>query len=81
MQENQSLLKALEDAGIDVIYDCQKGECSLCQGNILSYTGSIDYREFFFSEKQKQLNNKICACESQVANGDLVIDTSYRGGN
>ncbi|MET3126900.1 vanillate O-demethylase ferredoxin subunit [Arcicella rosea] len=77
--ENQSMLKALEEAGIDVMYDCQKGECGLCQVNILECTGAIDHRDFFFSEKQKQQNKKMCACVSRVANGDLVIDTSYRG--
>jgi ferredoxin-NADP reductase len=79
--ENQSLLKALEQAGIEVMYDCQKGECGLCQVNILECTGAIDHRDFFFSEKQKQQNNKMCACVSRVANGNLVIDTSYRGVN
>ncbi len=77
--ENQSLLKALEHAGIEVMYDCQKGECGLCQVNILECTGAIDHRDFFFSEKQKQQNNKMCACVSRVANGDLVIDNSFRG--
>jgi ferredoxin-NADP reductase len=77
--ENQSLLNALKSAGVEVMYDCQKGECGLCQINILDCTGMIDHRDFFFSEAQKSENKKMCACVSRVANGDLVIDTAYRG--
>lgn len=77
--ENQSILKALEEAGIEIMYDCKKGECGLCQVDVLTCSGAIDHRDFFFSETQKQANKKMCTCVSRVANGNLVIDTSYRG--
>jgi len=76
--ENQSLLKALDEANIDVMYDCQKGECGLCQVEILEHSGAIDHRDFFFSETEKSKNTKLCACVSRVVNGNLVIDTAYR---
>ena len=78
VSQNQSLLKALEEANIEVMYDCMKGECGLCQVEILEHTGSIDHRDFFFSENEKSQNNKLCACVSRVVNGDIVIDTAYR---
>ena len=31
----QSMLDALEDAGVDVMWDCRKGECGLCQVEVL----------------------------------------------
>ncbi|MFK8163935.1 MAG: PDR/VanB family oxidoreductase [Lewinella sp.] len=77
--KNQSLLQVLRSAGIDVMYDCQKGECGLCQVDIVEYTGDIDHRDCFFSEAEKGENKKMCACISRVANGSLVIDTAYRG--
>ena len=76
---NQTLLRTLEAAGIEVMYDCKKGECGLCQVDIVACTGDVDHRDFFFSEEEKGENKKMCACVSRVANGDLVIDTSYRG--
>lgn len=75
----QTLLQVLSAAGIDVMYDCQKGECGLCQVDILEYTGDIDHRDCFFSKNEKAENKKMCACISRVANGNLVIDTAYRG--
>lgn len=77
--KHQTLLKVLTAAGIDVMYDCQKGECGLCQVNILEYSGDIDHRDCFFSQSEKEENKKMCACISRVANGHLVIDTAYRG--
>jgi vanillate O-demethylase ferredoxin subunit len=79
VQENETLLHALEAADIDVMYDCKKGECGLCQVDILEHSGDIDHRDFFFSEDEKGENKKMCACVSRVANGNITIDTAYRG--
>lgn len=74
---NKSLLDALDDAGIDVIYDCRKGECGLCAMSILSVSGEVDHRDVFFSDQQKQENHKLCACVSRVV-GTVVLDSDYR---
>lgn len=79
VKANQTLLAVLEEAGIEVMYDCKKGECGLCQVDVLEYSGDIDHRDFFFSDGEKGENKKICACVSRVANGSISIDTGYRG--
>lgn len=76
--ENQTLLQVLEENNLEIMYDCKKGECGLCQVDILEYTGDIDHRDLFFSEEEKSKNLKMCACVSRVANGHVVIDTAYR---
>ena len=79
VKKNKTILQALEEAQVEVMYDCKKGECGLCQVDVLEYSGDIDHRDFFFSESEKGENNKLCACVSRVANGHIVIDTAYRG--
>lgn len=79
VNKNQTILQALQAAKIEVMYDCKKGECGLCQVDILEYSGDIDHRDFFFSETEKGENHKMCACVSRVANGKITIDTGYRG--
>lgn len=79
VKKNQTILQSLQEAQIDVMSDCKKGECGLCQVDILEYSGDIDHRDFFFSEAEKGENNKLCACVSRVANGNITIDTAYRG--
>ena len=79
VKPNQTMLDALALAGIDVMSDCQIGECGLCVVDVLSFSGIVDHRDVFFSDQQKAKNKKMCACVSRIASGDVVIDTAYRG--
>ena len=47
------MLEALEDAGVDMMFDCRKGECGLCEVRILELDGAIDHRDVFYSERQQ----------------------------
>jgi vanillate O-demethylase ferredoxin subunit len=47
--------------------------------DIMECTGKIDHRDMFFSDEQKADNRKLCACVSRVVDGNVVIDTAYRG--
>lgn len=64
---DRSMLEALEDAGADMMYDCRKGECGLCEVRILHVEGAIDHRDVFYSERQQRAAEKICCCVSRVA--------------
>ena len=75
----QSMLDALEAAGVGVVADCRRGECGLCAVNVLACTGDIDHRDVFFTPEQHAQNTKICVCVSRVAGGDITIDAAYRG--
>jgi ferredoxin-NADP reductase len=65
-----SLLDALEDAGVEVMSDCRKGECGLCAVRVLGCDGQIDHRDVFLSDEQKEQDTSLCACVSRVAAGD-----------
>jgi ferredoxin-NADP reductase len=75
---NQTMLSALEAAGVDVISDCRRGECGLCAVTVLEATGIIDHRDVFFSEAEHQANDKLCTCVSRVVGGTITIDTGDR---
>ena len=62
----QSMLEALEAAGADMLYDCRKGECGLCEVRVLGLTGDIDHRDVFYSERQRNAREKLCCCVSRV---------------
>ena len=79
VKEQQTLLQAIEEQGIEMMHDCLKGECGLCMVDIQKYTGDIDHRDVFLSEHEKGENQKLCTCVSRVANGELNIDVPYRG--
>ena len=63
---DQTMLEALEGAGVDMIFDCRRGECGLCALPILEVDGEVDHRDVFFSEAEKAANAKLCTCVSRV---------------
>ena len=75
---DQTMLEALESAGIDMIFDCRKGECGLCALSILETDGIVDHRDVFFSEEEKATNTKLCTCVSRVISGSITVDTADR---
>ncbi|HJS84159.1 MAG TPA: PDR/VanB family oxidoreductase [Acetobacteraceae bacterium] len=77
---NQTILEALEAAGIEMIYDCRRGECGLCALDILDVQGVVDHRDVFFSDEEKASNRKLCTCVSRVAGGSITLDTADRPG-
>jgi ferredoxin len=71
------MLDALESAGVDMIFDCRKGECGLCALPILELEGIVDHRDVFFSDEEKAANTKLCTCVSRVI-GSITVDTPDR---
>ncbi|WP_125098624.1 PDR/VanB family oxidoreductase [Leucobacter chromiireducens] len=70
VQPNESMLEALERAGVDMMFDCRRGECGLCEVRILDLDGRVDHRDVFYSERQKAPNSKMCGCVSRVIAGE-----------
>ncbi|MDB5568926.1 MAG: oxidoreductase [Hyphomicrobiales bacterium] len=74
---DRSMLDVLEEAGVEVMFDCKRGECGLCAVDVVSAEGAIDHRDVFLSEHEKQSNARMCACVSRVAGGAVTIDTGF----
>lgn len=77
---DRSLLDVLEEAGIEVVADCRRGECGLCVLDVLGCQGTIDHRDVFLGEHEKARGDRVCTCVSRVAGpgARLVIDTAWR---
>ena len=67
--QGQTMLEALEAAGVAMISDCRQGECGLCALRILETGGIVDHRDVFFSDEEKAANAKLCTCVSRVVGG------------
>jgi ferredoxin len=72
-----SLLDALEGAGVQTLSDCRRGECGLCAMDVVAVDGTIDHRDVYLSEHERQANSRICACVSRVV-GSVTLDTAWR---
>src|SRR4051812_5708861 len=61
-----SMLEALESCGADMMFDCRRGECGLCQVKVLEVQGVIDHRDVFLSDEQHDANDRLQSCVSRV---------------
>lgn len=73
--KGRSMLEALEAAGADMMSDCRKGECGLCEVRVLSVAGDIDHRDVFYSERQQNASEKMACCVSRVTTGNQSAGT------
>lgn len=75
--DDESLLDALELAGVSALSNCRRGECGLCALDVLALDGVIDHRDVFLSAHEHQQNQRICVCVSRVV-GSITLDSAYR---
>ncbi len=74
VDKNQTMLEALERAGVEMMFDCRRGECGLCEVRILEIDGEVDHRDVFYSERQRDATARMCCCVSRVARtGDRAV--------
>jgi ferredoxin-NADP reductase len=66
VRHDTSILEALEACGAEVMYDCRRGECGLCQVKVLHVDGGIDHRDVFLSEAQHERNDRLQSCVSRI---------------
>ena len=72
VNSDQSIIEALEKAGLDPLYDCQRGDCGICQCEVIS--GTPDHRDIILTEEEKAYNSIMKICVSRAKYKRLVID-------
>jgi ferredoxin-NADP reductase len=78
VRRNRTLLDALRDAGVDMMWDCLRGECGLCAAKVLEAEGELDHRDVFLSDEQQADGETIVTCVSRAVGGAITIDTGFR---
>jgi vanillate O-demethylase ferredoxin subunit len=68
----QTIIQALEAAGLDVLYDCQRGDCGICQCGVIE--GVPDHRDVILSDDEKASNKVMQICVSRAKSERLVLD-------
>lgn len=69
---DKTIIEALEDAGVDLIYDCQRGDCGICQTDVVS--GEPDHRDVVLSQAEKDGGKVMQICVSRALSERLVLD-------
>lgn len=70
--EGQTILQALQGAGLDVPSSCESGVCGTCMCRVLK--GSPDHRDYFQTDDEKAGNDRIAICCSRSLSEFIVLD-------
>ncbi len=71
--EHQSMLDAIEAAGVDAPYMCRGGACGECETEVLSCDGTMLHNDDFLSADDKASGRKIMPCVSRFEGRSLVL--------
>jgi dimethylamine monooxygenase subunit B len=63
---HESLLEAVEAAGVDAPYLCRGGACGHCETAVLSCTGSLVHNDHYLSDEERASAKKIMLCVSRL---------------
>ncbi|MGL6210933.1 MAG: PDR/VanB family oxidoreductase [Paracoccaceae bacterium] len=70
----QSLLEAMEAAGVDAPYLCRGGACGQCETDVLACEGRLLHRDHWLSPKDLASGKKIMPCVSRFEGKLLTLD-------
>jgi ferredoxin-NADP reductase len=70
----QSLLEAIEAAGVAAPYLCRGGACGQCETDVLACDGRLLHNDHWLTEAQKASGKKIMPCVSRAEGRLLVLD-------
>jgi ferredoxin-NADP reductase len=68
----QSIIDALEAAGVDLLYDCRRGDCGVCRCDVLE--GEPDHRDVVLTPEERASNKVMQICVSRSKTPRLVLD-------
>jgi carnitine monooxygenase subunit len=72
VSEDETILKAIERAGVTIPSLCREGVCGTCEVKILE--GEADHRDQYLDDDEKAAQKTILLCVSRARTPHLVID-------
>jgi len=72
--EHQSILEAVEEAGIDAPYMCRGGACGQCETAVMTCDGTLEHNDIYLTDEEKAEGRKIMVCVSRFKGKTLALD-------
>lgn len=68
----ESIMTAVEDAGVPILSSCLEGTCGTCEVPVLE--GVPDHRDSVLSEREREAHKTMMICVSRASSSRLVLD-------
>jgi ferredoxin len=72
VQPDQSILKVLQDAGVDVPFSCSEGICGTCLTKVKE--GEPDHWDMYLTPEEQEKGDCMMVCISRSKSPRLVLD-------
>lgn len=72
VQEGQTIVEALEAAGMDAPHSCLEGVCGTCETRVIA--GEPDHRDAILTEDERAANDTMMICVGRSKSARLVLD-------
>jgi dimethylamine monooxygenase subunit B len=74
VEEHQSILEAVEAAGVDAPFLCRGGACGQCETAVLELDGKLEHNDHYLTDAEKAGGRKLMICVSRFQGRELVLD-------
>ncbi len=71
---HQSMLEAIEAAGVGAPYLCRGGACGQCESKVVSCSSALQHNDHYLSDAEKASGQKIMVCVSRIDGGSVALD-------
>jgi len=74
VDEHQSILEAVEDAGVKAPYLCRGGACGQCETDVVSCDGELVHNDHYLDPDVRESGSKIMICVSRLDGFELALN-------
>jgi dimethylamine monooxygenase subunit B len=71
---HQSILEAVEAAGVDAPFLCRGGACGQCETGVLTCNGTLEHNDHYLEPEDKNSGRKIMICVSRLNGSEITLD-------
>lgn len=72
--EHESILEAVEAAGVEPPYLCRGGVCGQCETRVVSCDGDLAHNDEYLSAEERESGRQLMICMSRFKGRELTLD-------